>query len=139
MLQAQEERALAKTALVGTEAALARKKMQHELQVQLVSNKEDAELIREDELDALRAEQQGPMSERSNMALHELHLDVVDYAHGSRAFTALSRSLPCLQQLQLLRLRTSGVVAFQAGDVLAIGRALEAWPLPRLHDVKGFA
>ena len=70
-------------------------------------------------------------------ALHELCLDVADYAQGSRAFTALSRSLPCLQQLQVLDLRASGVVALQAGDVLAIGRALKAWPLPLLHDVEG--
>ena len=70
-------------------------------------------------------------------ALHELCLDVADYAQGSRAFTALSRSLPCLQQLQVLGLRASGVVALQAGDVLAIGRALKAWPLPLLHDVEG--
>jgi hypothetical protein len=35
-------------------------------------------------------------------ALHELPLDVADYAHGSRAFTVLSRSLPCPQQLQVL-------------------------------------
>ena len=55
-------------------------------------------------------------------ALHELPLDVADYVQGSRAFTVLSRSLPCLQQLQVLRLRASGVVALQAGDVLAIGR-----------------
>jgi hypothetical protein len=27
-------------------------------------------------------------------------------------------------------------VAFRAGDVLAIGRALIAWPLPLLHDVE---
>ena len=33
------------------------------------------------------------------------HLTLGNYAHGSRAFTALSRSLPCLQQLQVLRLR----------------------------------
>ncbi len=70
-------------------------------------------------------------------ALHELRLDVADYAHGSRAFTALSRWLPCLQQLQVLGLRASGVVALQAGDVLAIGRALKAWPPPLLHDVEG--
>ena len=67
-------------------------------------------------------------------ALHELRLYVADYAHGSCAFTALSRSLPCLQQLQVLDLRASGVVALQAGDVLAIGRALKAWPLALLHD-----
>jgi hypothetical protein len=71
-------------------------------------------------------------------ALHELRLGGADYAHGSRAFTALSRSLPCLQQLQVLGLRASGVVALQAGDVLAIGRALKAWPLPLLHDVEGW-
>jgi len=84
-------------------------------------------------------------------ALHELRFDVeyyvADYAHGSlaftagsRAFTALSRSLPCLQQLQVLRLRASdvdqGLVALQARDVLAIGRALKAWPLPLLRVVE---
>ncbi len=76
-------------------------------------------------------------------ALHELCLHVADYAQRSRAFTALSRSLPCLQQLQVLRLRASGEdddgddfqVALQARDVLAIGRALKAWPLPLLHVV----
>ena len=46
-------------------------------------------------------------------------------------------SLPCLQQLQVLGLRASGFVALQAGDVLAIGRALKAWPLPLLNDVEG--
>ena len=70
-------------------------------------------------------------------ALHELRLCVADYAHDSRAFTALSRSLPCLQHLQVLCLRASGVVALQAGDVLAIGRALKVWPLPLLHDLQG--
>jgi hypothetical protein len=73
-------------------------------------------------------------------ALHELCLDVADYAQGSRAFTALSRSLPCLQQLQVLLLRASdadqGYVALQARDVLAIGRALKAWPLPLLRVVE---
>ena len=76
-------------------------------------------------------------------ALHELCLHVADYAQRSRAFTALSRSLPCLKQLQVLRLRASDVdddgqeshVALQARDVLAIGRALKAWPLPLLHVV----
>ena len=72
-------------------------------------------------------------------ALHDLCLDVADYTQGSRAFTALSRSLPCLQQLQVLRLRASdadrGLVALQARDVLAIGRALKAWPLPLLRVV----
>ena len=75
-------------------------------------------------------------------ALHELCLDVADYAQGSRAFTALSRSLPCLQQLQVLRLRASdadrGLVALQARDVLAIGRALKAWPLPLLRVFEVF-
>jgi hypothetical protein len=77
-------------------------------------------------------------------ALHELCLDVAGYAQGSRTFTALSRSLPCLQQLQVLRLRASDVddngqdvnVALQARDVLAIGRALKAWPLPLLNVVE---
>jgi hypothetical protein len=76
-------------------------------------------------------------------ALYELCLDVADYAQGSRAFTALSRWLPCLQQLQVLGLRASDVddngddfnVALRARDVLAIGRALKAWPLPLLHVV----
>jgi len=75
-------------------------------------------------------------------ALHELCLDVADYAQGSRAFTALSRSLPCLQQLQVLRLRASdayqSLVALQARDVLAIGRALKAWPLPLLRVFEVF-
>ena len=72
-------------------------------------------------------------------AMHELCLHVADYAQGSRAFTALSR----LQHLQVLRLRASDVddneqdvfAAVQARDVLAIGRALKAWPLPLLHVV----
>jgi hypothetical protein len=79
-------------------------------------------------------------------ALHELELDVANNARDSRAFTALSRSLPCLQQLHVLHLRASDVddvgddgehlhVALQARDVLAIGRALQAWPLPLLHFV----
>jgi hypothetical protein len=80
-------------------------------------------------------------------ALHEHHLYVADYSYGSRAFTTLSRSLPCLQQLQVLRLRTSDVdndggyfcVALQAQDVLAIGRALKAWPLPLLHVVDAYS
>ncbi len=63
-------------------------------------------------------------------ALHELRLYAADYAHGSRAFSALSRSLPCLQQLQVLRLGASGGVALQAGDVLAIGRALKSAGAP---------
>ena len=75
-------------------------------------------------------------------ALHELELDVANNARDSRAFTALSRSLPCLQQLQVLHLRASDVdpghklVALQAEDVLAIGRALKAWPLPLLRVVE---
>ncbi len=58
-----------------------------------------------------------------------------------------SLSLPCLQllqQLQVLRLRASDVddygqdvhVALQARDLLAIGRALKAWPLSLLHVVE---
>ena len=77
-------------------------------------------------------------------AMRELHLTVAHYADGSCAFTALSRSLPCLQLLQVLRLRAYDMddngddcryVALQAGDVLAIGSALKAWPMPLLHDV----
>ena len=79
-------------------------------------------------------------------ALYELELDVANNARDSRAFTALSPSLLCLQQLQVLHLRTSDVddvgddgelfyVALQARDVLAIGRALKAWTLPLLHVV----
>jgi hypothetical protein len=84
-------------------------------------------------------------------ALHELELYVANNARGSRTFTALSRSLPCLHPLQVFRLRASEVdddgefqfdedgehfyVALQARDVLAIGRALKAWPLPLLHVV----
>ena len=60
--------------------------------------------------------------------LHELHLYVTDYPHGSRAFTTLSRSLPCLQKLQVLLLQVC--VTLQTGDVLAICRALKAWPGP---------
>ena len=36
-------------------------------------------------------------------ALRTLALGVADYTHSSRAFSALSRSLPCLQQLDALR------------------------------------
>jgi len=39
--------------------------------------------------------------------MHELHLYVADYAHGSCTFTELSRSLPCLQHLKVFRLRAS--------------------------------
>ena len=60
---------------------------------------------------------------------------------------ALSRSLPCLQQLDKLHLRGFAahqdqngyriyVVPLRAEDVLAIGRALRACPLPLLRDVR---
>jgi hypothetical protein len=74
-------------------------------------------------------------------ALQELELNVANYTQGGRAFTALSRLLPCLQQLRIFRLQASDLdddgdavfVALRAGDVLAIGRAHKAWPLPLLH------
>ena len=74
-------------------------------------------------------------------ALRELNLRVSDYTAGSRAFQALSRSLPCLQQLDALSVGAyarSGYVqvALRAEDVVAIGRALRAWPLPLLLDVR---
>ena len=78
-------------------------------------------------------------------ALRTLELAVTDYALGSRTFMALSRSLPCLQQLDnlhligLAELDQNGYhnpVALRAEDVLAVGRALRAWPLPLLHDVQ---
>jgi Leucine-rich repeat (LRR) protein len=91
-------------------------------------------------------------------ALHTLELYVKDYyddddddddatkpgTHSSRAFKALSRSLPYLKQLEVLRLGgglnktfqdTVYVVALRAGDVRAIGRALKAWPLPLLYNI----
>ena len=92
-------------------------------------------------------------------ALRKLSILVSEYREGCRAFTALSRSLPCLQQLEVLHLGCNcyvindvdydqpGVVQplheygnvvpvpLLDGDVLEIGRALKAWPLPRLHDV----
>jgi len=77
-------------------------------------------------------------------ALRNLHLVVSDYTIGCRAFMALSRSLPCLQQLDTLRFSAYAEpdqdggrypVALQAEDVLAVGRALRAWPLPLLRDV----
>ena len=69
-------------------------------------------------------------------ALRTLELFV---SHDSRAFKALSRSLPCLQQLHSLHLRRytpTRIKALRAEDVLAIGRALKAWPLPLLRDVQ---
>ena len=78
-------------------------------------------------------------------ALRTLELDVTDYTHGSRTFMALSRSLPCLQQLDTLHLSAYAEpdqngcrypVALRAEDVLAVGRALRAWPLPLLRDVR---
>ena len=79
-------------------------------------------------------------------ALRTLALGVADYTHSSRTFTALSRSLPCLQQLDVLNLTglapepdqngSRNPVALRAEDVLAVGRALRAWPLPLLHDVQ---
>ena len=77
-------------------------------------------------------------------ALRSLVLQVSDYRQGSRAFKALSRSLPCLLQLDTLRLSGGAeldqigyhnLVPLRAEDVLAIGRALRAWPLPLLRDV----
>ena len=79
-------------------------------------------------------------------ALRTLELAVTDYTLGSLTFMALSRSLPCLQQLNKLHLRGFAVwldqngkhnpVALRAEDVLAVGRALRAWPLPLLRDVR---
>jgi len=83
-------------------------------------------------------------------ALRSLVLQVSDYRQGSRAFKALSRSLPCLQLLDNLMLRgwsetdefaaqfgyrsPEHLVALRAEDVLAVGRALRAWPLPLLRE-----
>ena len=88
--------------------------------------------------------------------LHRLELVVSDYASGSEAFKALSRSLPCLKQLETLCLGRDasedafdelhydlefaddyGDQALSEEDVLAIGRALKAWPLPLLNRVSG--
>ena len=66
--------------------------------------------------------------------------------YSSRAFKALSRSLPCLQQLEILHLGgdkryddrvklTVDIVALRSGDVRAIGRALKAWPLPLFYNI----
>ena len=74
---------------------------------------------------------------RASLQKYSNTLALAPSALSIEALTALSRSLPCLQQLQVLGLGASGVVALQAGDVLAIGRALKAWPLPLLHDVEG--
>jgi len=72
--------------------------------------------------------------------LRDLTLHVADCTHGSRAFKSLSRSLPCLQQLDILWLGVYEVGRFQvtlrAEDMLAIGRSLRAWPLPLLRDVR---
>jgi len=82
-------------------------------------------------------------------ALRNLDLHVY-HTPGSRAFQALSRSLPCLRQLDALSLgcwitdQTSDAagirwkrrVAPRAEEVLALGRALRAWPLPLLLDVQ---
>ena len=88
--------------------------------------------------------------------LHTLELVVSDYDSGSTAFKALSRSLPCLKQLETLCLGRDasedaydelhydlefaddyGDQALSEEDVLAIGRALKAWPLPLLNRVSG--
>ncbi len=66
-------------------------------------------------------------------ALRSLKLIVGNYARGCCAFTALSRSLPCLQQLQVLRLGSwikdedgstrSEVAAFASGMHARLGAA----------------
>jgi hypothetical protein len=86
-------------------------------------------------------------------AMHTLHLVVQDYERGCHTFMSLSRSLPCLQQLQDLRLGgytldvdnafgsgwpgdegiNGNALTLLEGDVLAIGRSLKAWPLPLLR------
>ncbi len=88
--------------------------------------------------------------------LHTLELIVSDRPR-SKAFKALSRSLPCLKQLETLCLgRGQGRDGSEGSeddydeyddefaddplsekDVLAIGRALKAWPLPLLNRVSG--
>ena len=77
-------------------------------------------------------------------ALDTLVLDVSDYTRGCQVYQNLARSLPSLQQLQVLRLscqdRNDGSDGVQvnmiwAEDVVAIGRALKAWPLPLLLDI----
>ncbi len=72
------------------------------------------------------------------LTLPELHLRVAEYEQGSRAFTALSCSLPCLQQLQLLQLRASDedvngnpyCVAVQAGTCLPPALRSRPGPCP---------
>ena len=80
-------------------------------------------------------------------ALRNLHLDVTDYTQENRTFKSLSRSLPCLQQLDKLLLRVntepdqngySDHMDVRVEDVLAVGRALRAWPLPLLHHVEDY-
>ena len=77
-------------------------------------------------------------------ALDTLVLDVSDYNRGCRVYETLARSLPSLQQLQFLRLscedKDDGSDGVQvnmiwAEDVVAIGHALKAWPLPLLLDI----
>ena len=77
-------------------------------------------------------------------ALHTLELVITGDTHGSRVFKTLSRSLPCLHQLDNMRLvvyreHENGNGSFaspRTEDVLAIGRALRAWPLPLFNTVK---
>ena len=58
-------------------------------------------------------------------ALRWLQLEV-----SGVAFKTLSRSLPCLQQLRTLGVKTPA--EFREEDLLNMGRALKAWPQPLL-------
>jgi hypothetical protein len=85
---------------------------------------------------------------QSLTALATLVLNVSDYNRGCRVYKDMARSLPSLQKLQFLRLScedsnedsdgdTGGlkVNMIWAEDVVAIGCALKAWPLPLLLDI----
>eukprot|EP00802_Teleaulax_amphioxeia_P018828 Tamp_19037.p1 GENE.Tamp_19037~~Tamp_19037.p1 ORF type:complete len:371 (+),score=61.98 Tamp_19037:2-1114(+) len=66
-------------------------------------------------------------------ALTAMRVLALDYTQGRSAFRVLPLSLPYLHQLDRLEITVDSIQDVQVEDVIAIGRALRAWPPPLLE------